>query len=225
MRVMLLGATGLTGSLVLERLLSAPEVTEVVAAVRRTLGNSHPKLKEQVVDFDQLESHKALFAVDAMICCLGTTIKKAGSRERFRAVDHDYVLAAAKLGREQGAKAFVLMSAIGASPKSPVFYNRVKGELEADIEGLDFPFLSIYQPGLLMSEREEQRGLESVGISVMRGLNPLMVGPMSAYRGIEPAVIATAMVHEICRVANLDSEQMPAGGRRQYGDIVALSRA
>lgn len=224
MNVMLLGATGLTGRKVLERLVKLEAVNSVVAPVRRTLCYEHPKFTPVIVDFDQLAAQESLFQVDAIVCCLGTTIKQAGSRERFREVDYDYAYAAAELGRKQGARAFILMSAIGASPSSLVFYNRVKGELEDSVRALNYPYLSIYQPGLLMAERQEQRLLEGVGMAVMRGVNPLMMGPMKAYRGIDPDLIAQAMANEIELLATPERQQSLTGGRRSYEDIVTLAR-
>jgi len=112
---MVLGATGLTGAAVVEKLLERPEVTSVIAPVRRRVGAEHRKLIQHQVDFDNLQASADLFAGDAIVCCLGTTIKKAGSCEQFRKVDFGYSLEAARLGRAAGARAFILMSAIGAS--------------------------------------------------------------------------------------------------------------
>ena len=146
MKVLLLGATGLTGGLALDELLTRDEVESVVVPVRKPLKTVHTKLHQQEMDFDRMEDHAGLFAVDVIICCLGTTIKKAGSQEQFRKVDYGYCLKAAELGRAAGAHAFILMSAIGSSSSSTIFYNRVKGELENSVKGLEYPYLSIYHP-------------------------------------------------------------------------------
>lgn len=221
MKVLLLGATGLTGGLVLQELLAADQVSQVVVPTRRTLTVEHAKLQQAAVDFAQLEKQAELFKVDAIICCLGTTIKKAGSRKRFREVDYGYAIKAAELGRQQGAEAFILMSAIGASSSSPVFYNRTKGELEDGLKGLGYPYLSIYQPGLLLGERLEQRTAEALGIKAIPVINGLLQGPLKKYRGIEAATIARAMVHEITDLAE-SSKPMQGEFYRRYDDMVAL---
>ena len=153
---------------------------------------------------------------------LGTTIKKAGSQDAFRKVDYNYALNAASLARKAGAKACILMSAIGASPKSSVFYSRVKGELEEAIRALGFSYLSIYQPSLLLGQRQEHRTAEGLGMAVMPVANRALVGPLRKYRAIEAETIAAAMANEISRI---DSGHR-AGVQKsvqQYSDIVALA--
>ncbi len=224
MKVMLLGATGLTGGKVLEGLLARGEVSSVVAPVRRKLPLSHEKLQQQEVDFDRLDEHSGLFAVDAIVCCLGSTIKKAGSREQFRKVDCGYPMKAAELGRANGVKAFVLMSAIASSSSSTVFYNRVKGELEDGVKALGYPCLSIYQPSLLLGDREEPRTAEALGIKVMPLVNRALIGPLEKFRGIEAGTVARAMVNEVCALAR----ETPASHDvriHEYPDIVALAQA
>lgn len=163
MDILLAGATGLVGGLCLQRLLSDPAFSRVVVLVRRPLETTHPKLEQHVVDFAQLDTVRPLFKVDKVMCALGTTIKQAGSQERFREVDHDYPLQLARLGLAQGARHFLLVSALGANAKSGVFYNRVKGEVEADIRALGWPQLTIVRPSLLLGERQEFRLGEEVG--------------------------------------------------------------
>lgn len=222
MKVLILGATGLTGGLVLKGLLAADQVSQVVAPIRRALTIEHEKLHLAEVDFAHLDQHADLFRVDAIICCLGTTIKKAGSRKRFREVDYGYPIKAAELGRQQGAEAFILMSAIGASSSSLVFYNRVKGELEDGLKGLGYPCLSIYQPSLLLGNRSEQRTAEALGMKAMPAINGLLQGPLKSYRGVEAASVARAMVHEVIRLAD-NREAMQGVHYRRYEDIVELA--
>lgn len=224
MKVMLLGATGLTGGKVLEGLLAREEVSSVVAPVRRLLPLSHEKLHQQEIDFDRLDEHSELFAVDAIVCCLGTTIKKAGSREQFRKVDFGYPMKAAELGRANGVNTFVLMSAIASSASSTVFYNRVKGKLEGGVKALGYPCLSIYQPSLLLGDRDEHRTAEALGMKAMPFINRALIGPLEKFRGIEAATVAGAMVNEVCALAR----QMPAEPVvriHEYPDIVALATA
>ena len=222
MRVMLLGATGLTGGKVLQGLLGRDEVSRVVALVRHRLPTLHDKLAQQEVDFDRLEDHADLFDVDVIICCLGTTINKAGSQGQFRKVDLGYPVSAAELGRSRGVRAFILMSAIGASSSSTIFYNRVKGELEDTLRDLDYPYLSIYHPSLLLGERKEQRTAEALGVKAMPLVNRVLIGPLDKYRAIEAQTVASAMVNEACSLV-----PEPAAERvvqiREYDEIVRLA--
>lgn len=222
MKVMLLGATGLTGGKVLQGLLARKEVSQVVAPVRHRLPTLHDKLAQHEVDFDHLEAYAELFNVDVIVCCLGTTIKKAGSQDQFRKVDLGYPLKAAELGRAHDVRAFILMSAIGASSSSTIFYNRVKGELEDSLRALGYPYLSIYHPSLLLGDRKEQRTAEALGIKAMPLVNRLLLGPLDKYRGIEAQTVASAMVNEVCSLAS-----EPAAERviqvREYDDILQLA--
>lgn len=222
MNVMLLGATGLTGGMVLEGLLANEEVSRVVAVVRHTLPTLHEKLDQREIDFDRMADHADLFNVDVIVCCLGTTIKKAGSQDQFRKVDLGYSLKAAELGRSKGARAFILMSAIGASSSSTIFYNRVKGELEDALTGLGYPYLSIYHPSLLLGDRREQRAAEALGIKAMPLVNRLLIGPLDKYRGIEAKTVASAMVNEVCRLASEPTAERVVRVR-EYDEILRLA--
>ena len=222
MRVMLLGATGLTGGKVLQGLLGREEVSQVVALVRHKLPTLHDKLAQHEVDFDRLDDHAELFDVDVIICCLGTTIKKAGSQDQFRKVDLGYPMKAGELGRSRGVRAFILMSAIGASSSSTIFYNRVKGELEDALRDLDYPYLSIYHPSLLLGDRKEQRTAEALGIKAMPLVNRLLIGPLDKYRGIEAQTVASAMVNEACRLASEPAAEQVVQ-TREYDEIVQLA--
>lgn len=189
-RALLAGATGLIGGMLLEKLLASPEYARVIVLARRPLPRAHDKLQVEIVDFGRLP---ALPAVDDVFCCLGTTIRKAGSQEAFRRVDHDYVLALAQRARAAGSARFLMVSALGADASSRVFYNRVKGETERDIAvtGLDAWF---FRPSLLDGPREENRPGERLALVVMRVIGPLMVGPLARYRAIPASTVAQAML-------------------------------
>jgi uncharacterized protein YbjT (DUF2867 family) len=162
--VMLLGATGLVGRACLQLLLDDSSVTRVVALTRRPLTDvASPKLRVEVVDFDRLSARGELFDVDQVFCALGTTIKQAGSQAAFRHVDLEIPLAAATLAVEHGASHFLLVSAVGASAQSRVFYNRVKGELEDALRTLPYRSLTIVRPSLLLGDRAEVRLGEQIG--------------------------------------------------------------
>jgi len=190
-KVMVGGATGLVGGQVLQHLLDDGRCDAVVAPTRRALGISSPALLNPVVDFEQLPLDADWWAVDAVICALGSTIRQAGSREVFARIDHDYPLQVATHARARGAHAFVLNSAMGADPGSRIFYNQVKGRLEQDLRGLGYPSLTLVRPGLIGGERSERRTGEHLASLVLGALGPVLP---RAWR-INPAErIAAAMV-------------------------------
>lgn len=173
MRLLLVGATGLVGRHVLDLALADRRIGAVAAPTRRPLPD-RPKLLAPMIDFGRLPERAEWWRADAVICALGTTMRKAGSEEAFRRVDHDYPLAVAHLAREHGTPAFVLGSAVGASPSSRFFYNRVKGELERDLVGLGFPSLTVVRPGLIGGERDETRPAERIGAAILGLLGPVL---------------------------------------------------
>lgn len=192
-KVLLVGATGLVGRATLARLLEDPGVGQVVTLTRRPLADAPVtrRLRAEVVEFDRLAERPELFAVDQVICALGTTMKQAGSQAAFRRVDHDYVLEVARLARAQGARHFLVVSSLGASPRSRVFYSRVKGEVEADLEALGYPSLSIVRPSLLLGDRAEARPGERLSALMMTWLGPLVPAKV---RGIPADDVARALV-------------------------------
>lgn len=173
MNLMIVGATGLVGRHALQIALAHPGIARVVAPVRRSVGG-HPKLVAPVVDFDALPPDAPWWAVDAVVCALGTTIRAAGSQDAFRRVDHDYPLAVARLAQRHGARTFVLNSAMGADAGSRIFYNRVKGEVERDLAAVGFVSLTYVRPGLIGGEREEFRLGERAATVALRALHPLL---------------------------------------------------
>lgn len=184
------GATGMVGSQLVELLLEDPLFARVVAVGRRPLGRAHPKLSDALVDFASLDPSALPEATDAF-CALGTTIKKAGSREAFRAVDHDAVMAFAKAARQRGVTRFQVVTALGADAGSRVFYNRVKGEVEAALRGVGFESLAVVRPSLLVGDRAESRPGERLAIVVTSALAPLL-RPFAS-RPIEGRTVALAM--------------------------------
>ena len=222
MTVLLMGATGLIGRHCLEHLLASPRIDRVIAPTRRTINNRNQKLRNILIDFDNLDEHEELFHVDAIICCLGTTIKQAGSRSAFRKVDFQYALETAQLGRSKKAKAFYLVTAVGADAKSPFFYSRVKGELEVKLRQLEYDSLSIYQPSLLIGDREDKRRSEYLFTKVASMANPLLSGGLSKYAAIKAESVAKAMVNECI----FNGKDLAHGARvnvYDHGDIIKLA--
>ena len=193
--VLLLGATGLVGREVLSLLLEDGDVSRVVVIARRATGVKHARLEEHLFDLGEMAKHANLFAVDQIVCALGTTIKQAGSQERFRVVDHDYPLTAARLGKENGAKHYLLVSAMGANARSRIFYNRVKGEVEQELTALQFRSTTIARPSLLLGDRAEHRAGERIAAHFAWLMPP-------KYKPIEARDVARALV----RLAKEDAE-------------------
>ena len=186
MRIMLAGGTGVVGKELLRQ--SRARGDHLIAVGRRPTGLAHEEL---VIDFNALPQ---LPRADIAICALGTTIKNAGSRDAFRAVDHGAVLAYAKSTLEAGIEHFMVVTAVGADPTSSVFYSRVKGEIQQDLCDLDFSRLDVLQPGLLRGERQEKRPVESMMKALAPIADRLMTGSWRRYRSIHPAAVAECLL-------------------------------
>ena len=192
---LLAGATGLIGGYLLRRLLAHPSYARVEILVRRELPIRDPKLTQHIVEFARLSDGAPGVAPDDVFCCLGTTIRKAGSEEAFRRVDYDYPLALARFAKAAGAGKFLMVSALGADPKSAVFYNRVKGEVEQAIAAIGLPAAYSFRPSLLTGPRAEHRPGEKIGIAVGKLIAPLLIGALRKYRPIHADTVAAAMVY------------------------------
>lgn len=206
--ILLAGATGLTGEHLLDRLLSEPTVSRVLAPSRRPLAE-HAHLEnpqgELLALLPQLSGQ-----IDTAFCCLGSTIKQAGSQEAFRAVDLDLVIAFAERARALGARHLLVISALGADANSSMFYNRVKGEMEQALRAQDWPQLTIARPSLLLGARQEFRLGERLAGAFMRWIP-------GKYRGIEAAVLARALwrlaLEEDTGTRVIESDQLRRLGR------------
>ena len=188
------GATGLIGGFLIDALLEAPEYTRVYALTRRPYRREHPKLANRIVIFPRMaEQLKGLVVQDAF-CCLGTTIKAAGSQDAFRDADVEAVLQFAQAARTAGAPRFVVVSSVRADLASKNFYLRTKGEMEEAVSALGFPSLDILQPGLLLGPRKESRPLETLGRIFAPLINPLLTGPREGLRAIPAETVARGMV-------------------------------
>lgn len=188
------GASGLVGGFLLSELLASPDYGRVVAVGRRPLAVAHPKLEQVTADFAALEEVADRLRGDDAFCCLGTTMRKAGSPENFRAVDHRAVLAFAWMTQRGGARRFFLVSALGANAGSRFLYNRVKGETEVAVGVMGFAATWIFRPSLLLGPRKEFRPGERVGGSVMRLVGPLLVASWRRYRAVDAVRVARAMM-------------------------------
>ncbi len=193
MRVLIAGASGLVGQSLLKQLVAHEDIKSICALTRSDLKQSNPKLQALEISLENLEKLK-LPAADVAFCCLGTTLKKAGSKEAFYHVDHDLVLNFAYAAQKAGVKTFVLVSAMGANPKATVFYNQVKGQTEEDLKRLKFAHLIILQPSLLLGDRAESRPAERLAQKLFPLVSPLFVGPLATARPIAAARVANKML-------------------------------
>lgn len=196
------GASGLVGSHCLRELLANEKYGQVISIGRRPLDLEHPKLRNEVVDFNRLAERFPNQSLNDVFCCLGTTIKKAGSQKKFREVDYTYVMNVARLAEKCGAQRLMLVSAIGADPDSSVFYSRTKGEVERDVRKLNIPVIHIFRPSLLLGDRKEFRLGEKIGSGLALLATPFLRGKLAKYHPVEGAMVARAMVS----AANLKKE-------------------
>ncbi|MBI3394910.1 MAG: NAD(P)H-binding protein [Spirochaetia bacterium] len=192
---LILVSTGLIGGHLLAAILEDDAYEGVTCLVRPGRARAlHKKLKYVETELGDMASHASAFAVDNVFCCLGTTIKKAGSQEAFRTVDYEYPLAAARLAKEKGAKAFFVVTAMGSDKNSMIFYNRVKGDLEAALAAVGLSSVHVFRPSLLSGDRKEKRPGEEMGQVVGKLFSFAFQGPLRKYKPIEGSRVARAML-------------------------------
>ncbi len=198
MHVVLTGATGEIGKCLLPLLINEEQITKITVLTRRSLNVAHDKLTQRIIDFNQLSETK-ISDVDCGVCCLGTTMAKAGSKTAFEKVDFNYVVAFAKLLKQANANQFHVVSASGANKTSFFFYNRVKGVMEEEIRNIQFDTACIYRPSLLDSDRSEKRSGEKIAIKVFRLINPLFVGSLKRFKSIKTSAVAKGICNRIMK--------------------------
>jgi uncharacterized protein YbjT (DUF2867 family) len=192
----ILGATGLTGTELLKQLLNDDQYQKIILFSRKSTNINHCKLTEYITDFDQLHKIKHLIIGDIVFCCLGTTIKAAGSKTAFRKVDFNYISDFALLAKQNGFNQFYLQSSLGADSKSNNFYLKIKGETENTIKKLNFESFAIFRPSMLLGNRIEFRFGETLGKLAMRFFSFLFVGRLKLYKAIDAKQVAKAMIYE-----------------------------
>lgn len=189
------GATGLVGGSLLDKLLKDDTYDKVKVVSRKQL-SKHDKLEVILVNnFDKLADFEQKITADDVFCCLGTTMAKAKSKEAFRKVDYDYPVLLADLSLKNGARQFIIISAMGANKNSSIYYNKVKGELEQELLNRPFRELHILKPSLLLGPRDEKRTGEDAAKKIYKVLNFAFVGPLKKYKGIQADQVAKAMLH------------------------------
>lgn len=190
------GATGLVGKALLEQLLASNYYEKIIVLTRRQIAVADKRIQVVVVDFDELYEQASGISAQHYYCCLGTTIKKAGSKEAFYKVDFTYQLELAKMAQKDPAfEQFHIVSAVGANPNSVIYYNNVKGQLEEALKTLELKSLHIYQPSLLLGDRDEFRLFEEVAKGFSKVLSFFTIGSRGRrFFAIEATKVAEAML-------------------------------
>lgn len=194
-KALVIGATGLIGKNVVNQLIKTEAYEKITILVRNSSGFTHEKLEEIIVNFDHLEDYEQYFQVNDVFSCLGTTIKIAKTKENFRKVDYDYSIKAAELASKAAVQNFLLISSMGASSHSNIFYSKVKGEVERDVRKLQFSGLFIFRPSLLLGERTEVRLGEQFAEKISTIMPFLFTGPLKKYKPIKGETVAKAMIN------------------------------
>ncbi|MEC5142563.1 oxidoreductase [Chitinophaga sp. 212800010-3] len=189
-----IGATGLTGTHLVAALLQDPAFSKVKVLVRQPWAHARPKLESIIVDFDDEAALASVLQGDILFCCIGTTIKKAGSQENFRAVDYAIPVRCATIAYTQGVSQFLVISSIGANERSRNFYLRTKGEMEVAVQDIKFQSLAIFRPSFLLGQRQEFRPGEWISKYLILLFYFLLQGKWKKYRGIKAATVANAMM-------------------------------
>lgn len=189
----LIGATGLVGSHILQLLLSDDRYSKVLVFHRRSTSVSHPKLTEYIINFDSIEDWKHLLIGDELYSALGTTIKQAGSKEAQWTIDYDYQFEVAKAGAQNGILSYALVSSIGATNETNNFYLKMKGQLDDEVQRLGFKDTLIVRPSFLKGERKESRFWERVGIIAAELFTK--IPRLKKYKPIHAKQVAQAMIN------------------------------
>tara|TARA_B100001063_G_scaffold167916_1_gene156936 strand:+ start:387 stop:1040 length:654 start_codon:yes stop_codon:yes gene_type:complete len=190
---LVIGSTGLIGKKLIFEL--AKKDSEVIAIARRSISNLPENVSLLDIDFDDFLENGSLPSCDHIYICLGTTIKKAGSQSEFKKVDFDYCVFFAKKAREAGATKISLVSSVGADPYAKNFYLKTKGEVEEEIKKIDFQYINIFRPSLLLGRREENRFLEKIGQNLSSFINLFLIGSLRKYRSIKSSNVAYCLAN------------------------------
>lgn len=191
----ILGATGLTGNYVLNKLLKREDYSKVIVFSRRELDIKHEKLEVIVCDLLNLEEQKDYFKADEIYVCIGTTNMKTPNKKLYREIDFGIPVTAAQLCRENRIDHIAVMSSLGANSKSSVFYSKTKGEMEQSVLEMEIPYTYLLRPSLIMGRRKESRTGESLGKILALFIGPLLIGPLKKYKAIRSETIADAMIN------------------------------
>ena len=191
----ILGATGLTGGILLQKLIEDDRYEHIKLFSRSKIEGAVDKVSQYVGNLLKLEQFEADFTADEVYCCIGTTTKKTPDKDLYRHIDYGIPVSAAKLSKVNNCNTFIILSSMGANPKSAVFYNKTKGEMERDVLQQDIKNTFVLRPSLIGGERKERRPLEKMALTVFKVIQPLFIGRFTPYKIIEPKQIAQAMIN------------------------------
>lgn len=197
------GSSGLVGNYLLKELLNDKRYSQITIFVRKPVNIKHMKVKELVVDLYDAQKISELLDGDEVYCCLGTTIKIAGTQEAFRKVDFDLPIMIGTLVKQKGISKLLVVSSLGANPDSNNFYLRTKGEMEQALLNLNIPELKIFRPSMLLGDRKEVRTAEATGKFLMKYLSFAFIGSLRKYKAIHASTVASCMI----KAANSDSSK------------------
>ena len=191
----ILGATGLTGSHLLQKLIEDERYDSIKLFSRSKLENLPNKVTQHIGDLLDLKAFKADFKADEVYCCIGTTTKKTPDKTLYKQIDYGIPVAAATLSKENNIPTFMVISAMGANKNSSVFYNKTKGEMEQDVLAQNITNTYVLRPSLIGGERQERRLLEKIGLAIFQVIEPLFIGKLKQYKIINAETIAEAMIN------------------------------
>ncbi|MDP3557160.1 MAG: oxidoreductase [Bacteroidota bacterium] len=189
---LVVGATGLVGSNLVNQLNDSKFYSKIILLVRRKSELNHLKIEEKVIDFDNIDA--SIIKGDDIFCAIGTTLKKAGSKENQYKIDCEYPFKIAQIAKQNNVKQFILVSSLGADAKSSNFYLKTKGDLEEKISDLNFETFIIIRPSLILGDRKEFRLGEKIGVVLFKILSPLFIGGLKKYKGVKASSIAKTMI-------------------------------
>lgn len=201
----ILGATGLTGSYVLNKVLQREDYSKVIVFSRRELDVKHDKLEVIVCDLLNLEEQKDNFKADEVYVCIGTTNMKTPNKKLYKEIDFGIPVTAAQLCRENSIDTIAVMSSLGANASSSVFYPKIKGEMEIAVLEMEIPNSYLLRPSMIMGPRKERRFGETMGKMLAFIISPLLIGPLKKYKGIHAETIADAMI-KLCSGKSKETE-------------------
>ncbi|APG64490.1 nucleoside-diphosphate sugar epimerase [Tenacibaculum todarodis] len=205
----ILGATGLTGGLLLDQLINDNNYQNIKLFSRSKIEDLPSKVTQFIGDVLQLEQFKTDFTADQVFCCIGTTKAKTPDKELYKQIDYGIPVTAAKLAKANGIDTFLVISALGANAKSKVFYNKTKGEMERDVLKQHIKNTFIFQPSLIGGNRKENRILEAIGLAIFKVIQPLFFGKLKEYKITDPLKMVKAMIN----LAN----------RKNYAEVIITS--
>lgn len=195
MNAIIIGASGLTGSILLNLLIEDKRYDRINIISRSPINIQHSKIKETIVQFDELEKYSEAFSGDQLFCCIGTTKKKTPNQDDYRKIDINIPVDAAKICKSNNLNTFAVISAIDADSTSKLFYNRTKGQMEEGVLDQEIENTIIVRPSLIKGPRKEQRSLEKIGIVLFKALQFLFIGPLKKYKAIDAENIAKSMIY------------------------------